>query len=587
MSNGNIKFLFLFLFISINGIKLYCNDNLYFDSEEIVSNEISKLCVNMTNENFHLFFIDNITFESNNKTEYLEFSLNLFNNIIKNSTKNDYGVFIFNKGQKLTLINEEEIENDDKQKINLNIYIDEILYQIRNDNILIALKLSIFRFNKGKGILNTEDFYIKTINNNPNKGVNITTDTTYKRYFDSYLDFFKICFEFVFPIVVIIFCFYFYKRRQNENYTPEPAINLIDNDDIVSSINNLLIKIEDLFKEIENNKNQKIENELCFICMKSIKSFKNKKQYIEMTNIENNEMNLEKKNFDLINDLTTFSCGHSFHLLCLRSYNIDFCILCYNKDNPNDSNQLLNINAKGYIQEKQLKNFVQNLDLIYDKKDLLDTYKKYPEICHTLNSCLLITLPNSWKYSKTLISKHLNINNNNNKNSNSIINNTKDNNKNNNNNNNNTHDNDNDNNTNNNNNNNNFNINTNDNNNNDNNYNNNINDNNNSNNNNIINNSSFLNRNSLNDNKQINSKTTDNIENTSYKPPKMINYDIDSKSNLTYKRIEMLENPLNLTEKDENKEISLNIKEFNLNTNNNAPPIQKETKVFDNLDNNP
>ena len=128
MSNGNIKFLFLFLFISINGIKLYCNDNLYFDSEEIVSNEISKLCVNMTNENFHLFFIDNITFESNNKTEYLEFSLNLFNNIIKNSTKNDYGVFIFNKGQKLTLINEEEIENDDKQKINLNIYIDEILY---------------------------------------------------------------------------------------------------------------------------------------------------------------------------------------------------------------------------------------------------------------------------------------------------------------------------------------------------------------------------------------------------------------------------------------------------------------------------
>ena len=55
MSNGNIKFLFLFLFISINGIKLYCNDNLYFDSEEIVSNEISKLCVNMTNENFHLF----------------------------------------------------------------------------------------------------------------------------------------------------------------------------------------------------------------------------------------------------------------------------------------------------------------------------------------------------------------------------------------------------------------------------------------------------------------------------------------------------------------------------------------------------
>ena len=91
----------------------------------------------------------------------------------------------------------------------------------------------------------------------------------------------------------------------------------------------------------------------------------------------------------------------------------------------------------------------------------------------------------------------------------------------------------------------------------------------------------------MNDNKQINSKITDNIENTSYKPPKMINYDIDSKSNLTYKRIEMLENPLNLTEKDENKEISLNIKEFNLNTNNNAPPIQKETKVFDNLDNNP
>ena len=62
---------------------------------------------------------------------------------------------------------------------------------------------------------------------------------------------------------------------------------------------------------------------------------------------------------------------------------------------------------------------------------------------------------------------------------------------------------------------------------------------------------------------------------------------IDSKSNFTYKRIEILENPLNLIEKDENKEISLNIKEFNLNKNNNAPSIQKQTKVFDILDNNP
>ncbi len=62
---------------------------------------------------------------------------------------------------------------------------------------------------------------------------------------------------------------------------------------------------------------------------------------------------------------------------------------------------------------------------------------------------------------------------------------------------------------------------------------------------------------------------------------------IDSKSNFTYKRIEILENPLNLIEKDENKEISLNIKEFNLNKNINAPSIQKQTKVFDILDNNP
>ena len=101
----------LFLVIYINGNNLYCNNNLYIDSDKINSNEISQLCVNMTNVNFHLFFIDNIKFESDNNTEYSEYSINLFDNIIINSSNEDYAIFIFNNGQKLILINEEEIEN--------------------------------------------------------------------------------------------------------------------------------------------------------------------------------------------------------------------------------------------------------------------------------------------------------------------------------------------------------------------------------------------------------------------------------------------------------------------------------------------
>ena len=66
--------LFLILVISIYGNNLYCKDNLYIDSDKINSNEISQLCINMTNENFHLFFIDNIKFESDNNTEYSEYS---------------------------------------------------------------------------------------------------------------------------------------------------------------------------------------------------------------------------------------------------------------------------------------------------------------------------------------------------------------------------------------------------------------------------------------------------------------------------------------------------------------------------------
>ena len=62
--------LFLFLVIYINTNNLYCKNNLYIDSDKINSNEISQLCINMTNENFHLFFIDNIIFESENNTEY-------------------------------------------------------------------------------------------------------------------------------------------------------------------------------------------------------------------------------------------------------------------------------------------------------------------------------------------------------------------------------------------------------------------------------------------------------------------------------------------------------------------------------------
>ena len=510
--------LFLFLVIYINTNNLYCKNNLYVDSDKINLNEISQLCVNMTNVNFHLFFIDNIKFESDNNTEYSEYSINLFNNIIINSSNEDYAIFIFNNGQKLILINEEEIENDINKKNTLNIYRDEILYQIRNENYLIALKLTIFRFSEGKGKLNTEDFYIKIVNNNPNKGINITSQTNEEKY--TYKDYMKICFEFIFVIVVIIFCFYFYKKRNNSNDTPIPVTSsLIENDDIISNINNTLIKVEDLFKQIENNKNKTITSELCFICMKPIKNIKSGK-YIEMSNMENNNLN-KNINSNISKDSITYSCGHSFHILCLKKNNIDFCILCYNQDTT-DSYQLLNSNEaiQGSIQETQLKNFVQNLYIIYDKKDLLETYKKYPSICHTLNSCLLITLPNSWKYSKKIIPQSNIINNNNNNIQSNI-----------------------------------------------------------QNNNSLFNNSNTLNNNNseINNNNNRNSKITKNTETSNYKPPKMINYDFDSKSNFTNKKLEMEENPLNLNKKDENKEINLNIKELKDNPNE-KPSIKKDIR---------
>ena len=527
--------LFLILVISIYGNNLYCKDNLYIDSDKINSNEISQLCINMTNENFHLFFIDNIIFESENNTEYSEYSFNLYNKTIINSSDDDYAIFIFNIGQKIILINEEEIENDENKKNNLNIYKDEILYQIRNENYLIALKLAIFRFNEGKNKLNTGDFYIKTVNNNPNKGINITSIVKEELY--TYRDYIKICFELIFVIVVIIFCFYFYKRRRNPNYTPvSMTSSLIEKDDVTSDINKTLIKVEDLFKQIENDKNKTITSELCFICMKPINNIKSGK-YIEMSNMEDNNIN-KNLNINSTKDFITYSCGHSFHTFCLKKNNIDFCILCYNQDST-DSYQLLNSNevTQGAIKETQLRNFVQNLYIIYDKKDLLETYRKYPSICHTLNSCLLITLPNSWKYAKNITSNpnmnnnNVNINNNNTiqtniQNNNSLLNNS------------------------------------------------NIlsNNNNNNNDNNEINNND-ININNI----KRNSKITQNTETSNYKPPKMVNYDMDSKSNFTNNKLEMQENPLNLSKKDENKEINLNVKELKDNPNE-IPPIKKEIK---------
>ena len=52
---------------------------------------------------------------------------------------------------------------------------------------------------------------------------------------------------------------------------------------------------------------------------------------------------------------------------------------------------------------------------------------------------------------------------------------------------------------------------------------------------------------------------------------------MDSKSNFTNNKLEMQENPLNLSKKDENKEINLNVKELKDNPNE-IPPIKKEIK---------
>ena len=52
---------------------------------------------------------------------------------------------------------------------------------------------------------------------------------------------------------------------------------------------------------------------------------------------------------------------------------------------------------------------------------------------------------------------------------------------------------------------------------------------------------------------------------------------MDSKSTFTNKKIEMEENPLNLSKKDENKEINLNVKEIKDNPNE-IPSINKEIR---------
>ena len=415
-------FIFFSFFISISTCLdpqyLYCNNRIYCDSG-LTYSEINDIC-NLINQDdrFVILLTNNITFVDDN--DYTTFSENFFKNHCKyNSIKCAYNfaISIYVTGGKV-LISTGSISRkkvDENQRMNI---INSMIDLLQRGQYYQAISLAITLLKNMFPLIPNDNSVMNPNYNNTNTnetGANNTIPTptpipnpipqNIPKNVPLSFDFYTIFYCIICPGILIVFIILYILKKREEGYRIESCLQ----------IHNHLSGLENLLKEIRKSSPPIVSISKCVICMKDIQfkdqeifnSFQNNEESFNQDNSydnfhNNSNLTGQNNSKDFTDNLNIrFACQHIYHITCLNSCKINFCLMCTSNDTSIDMNnnarlQIENKHNKQVIHEGHIKNFIQNFNYIYKKGELSDYAQKYPTEFDTYNTTLLLGLTHAW-----------------------------------------------------------------------------------------------------------------------------------------------------------------------------------------------
>ena len=191
---------------------------------------------------------------------------------------------------------------------------------------------------------------------------------------------------FVFIICPLFLCCFYYAYKKNTVYSQQG--------NSAEDIHRHLNEIENLLQDVKRNNPPVMSINKCVICMKQIQmQSQNPNPYNTLSTTQHD--NYMQSNL-IVRDPnhTRFACGHVFHNICLNDKNLTACLMCVG--NVQSSMVIPNTHEAQVVDEGNIKNLIQNLHLIYEKENLQDYARTYPNEYDSYNNNLALGLGAVW-----------------------------------------------------------------------------------------------------------------------------------------------------------------------------------------------
>jgi hypothetical protein len=187
---------------------------------------------------------------------------------------------------------------------------------------------------------------------------------------------------------LILCCIYFMFKKDGASETT--LSNSAD------AINVHLNKLEHLLNDIKKNSPPVMSINICLICMQRIQFQNNLNNFSTSNNDYGYSNNYSMQNTLIQNDCinTRYVCGHVYHSHCLNSCNLHNCTMC--PTNSQASMTMPNSHDSQVVDENNVKNFIKDLNLIYEKDRLQEYARQYPQEFSNFNKYLALGLVGVW-----------------------------------------------------------------------------------------------------------------------------------------------------------------------------------------------
>jgi len=351
----------------------FCLGKMFVSDDDISINDINKICQRIQDENKIMILIrEEIDIKGSlSSSDYYytkdseEFFLKQCEKIDKNICDQGYMISIYTEAKKIRItagkISKNVINTEQRKKIidSGKKYLSDKKYA----NGVITMIDLIQSFSP----------YIGPSNNN----TNITNNENKSSGSFWIILIFVIC-----PCLCCFFFIYRHYQTVGENDT---------HNHIANEVHQHLNQLEILLTQVRSFSPPIMTIDICLICMNKIILGNNCNSNNPYSTTRSDMQN----NLIIKDDLNTkYSCGHVYHNSCLSENKLSSCIMC--PGNMHSSIVVPNNSCFHVIDENNVQNFIRNLNLIYDRYELEEYAKSYPNEYSNYNSTMVIGLASVW-----------------------------------------------------------------------------------------------------------------------------------------------------------------------------------------------